>query len=149
MANDAVKAAAKLLTIRTYSQHELEQKLFKQGYDAAAVGEAVAYLTKRGYLNDAALCDMLVERYAEDNKYSLREIYMRLKHRGLAGSLIAEKLAVWDSELEYQAAKKLAVKLLDKNGGVDRQKVVRRLATKGFKAATVSKVLDYLTDIAP
>lgn len=149
MNRNIAEAAVKLLKIRTYSQQELEQKLLRQGYDEAAVGEAVEYVTKRGYLNDTALCDMLVERYAESNKYSLKETYLRLKRRGLPTALIKEKLADWDSDLEYQAAIKTAMKCLNSKEQQDLHKVIRRLSAKGFKAATVSKVLEHLRDMAP
>ncbi|TWH49298.1 regulatory protein RecX [Sporomusa sp. KB1] len=149
MNRNVSEAAVTLLKIRTYSQQELEQKLLKQGYDEVTVGEAIEYVTKRGYLNDAALCDMLVERYTESNKYSLKETYLRLRRRGLSTTLINEKLTDWDSNLEYQAAIKIAIKILHSKENQDLHKIIRRLSAKGFKAATVSKVLAHLRDMAP
>ena len=149
MNRNVSEAAVKLLNIRNYSQQELEQKLLKQGYDAEAVDEAVEYVTKRGYLNDAALCDMLIERLAESNKYSLKETCLRLRRRGLPIDLINEKLRDWDSNLEYQAAIKMAMKFSHNNENQDVHKLIRRLSAKGFKASTVSKVLEHLRDMAP
>lgn len=145
---DAVKAAIKILKFRTYSQQELEQKLLKQGYEEATVKDTVEYATKRGYLNDTALCDMLLEQYSDNNKYSLKEIYLRLKRRGLPSNLINEKLSSWDADHEYHAALKLVTKSFDNNDFQDRHKIVRRLANKGYKAATVRKVLEYLRDMS-
>ena len=149
MNRNVSEAAVKLLKIRTYSQQELEQKLLKQGYDEVAVGEAVEYVTKRGYLNDAALCDMLIVRYAGSNKYSLKETYLRLRRRGLPTALINEKLTDLDIDLEYQAAIKTALKILDSKEQQDLHKVIRRLSTKGFKASIISKVLAHLRDMSP
>jgi len=149
MNRNVSEAAVRLLKIRTYSQQELEQKLLKQGFDEVAVSEAIEYVTKRGYLNDAALCDMLVERYTESNKYSLKETYLRLRRRGLPTTMINEKLTDWDSNLEYQAAIKIAMKILHSKENPDLHKIIRRLSAKGFKAATVSKVLAHLKDMAP
>ncbi len=145
----AMEAAVKLLKVRNYSRQELEQKLHNQGYDEAAVGEAVADVTKRGYLNDAALCDMLLERYVESAKYSLKETYLRLRRRGLSTALINEKIANWDVDSEYQAAIKIAKKYLNSKDKQDLHKIIRRLSAKGFKAATVSKVLAHLRDMSP
>jgi len=144
-----VEAAVKILRIRNCSRHELVQKLLKQGYDEVEADKAVEYVTKRGYLNDAALCDMLLERYADSRKYSLKEIYFRLKNRGISTLLITEKLQNWDVELEYQAAIKIANKCLNSKDKQDLHKIIRRLSGKGFKAATVSKVLAHLQDMSP
>ncbi|MBP2663180.1 MAG: recA 2 [Firmicutes bacterium] len=120
----------------------------KQGNDVVG-SRAVEYVTKRGYLNDAALCDMLIERLAESNKYSLKETCLRLRRRGLPIDLINEKLRDWDSNLEYQAAIKMAMKFSHNNENQDVHKLIRRLSAKGFKASTVSKVLEHLRDMAP
>ncbi|MBP2635892.1 MAG: recX [Firmicutes bacterium] len=149
MNEQIVEGAIKLLKIRNYSRHELVRKLLTQGYEEAAVREAVEYVAKRGYLNDAALCDMLLERYADNGKYSVQEIYFRLKNRGLSTSLINEKLENWDVDLEYQAAVKIVKKCLDSKDKQDLHKIVRRLSRKGFKAVTVSKVLAQLQDLSP
>jgi regulatory protein len=149
--NEQILATAiKFLKVRNYSRHELVQKLLNQGYEEAAVGEAVEYVAKRGYLNDAALCDMLLEKYADSGKYSLKEIYFRLKSRGLTTALITEKLADWDVDLEYQAAIKIVKKCLNSKDKQDlHKKIVSRLSRKGFKAGTVSKVLAHLQDMSP
>ncbi len=143
------EAAVKLLKVRTYSQYELKQKLLKQGYDEDAVNQAVEYVTERGYLNDAALCDMLLAKYAEMNKYSFKESYIRLRRRGLPAALVSEKLRNWNEELEYQAAINLVKKYFDSHDNQNTPKIVRRLSAKGFKAGTVSKVLEHLRDMSP
>lgn len=142
------EAAIKLLRYRTYSKCELEQKLLNQGYKQVAVDQAIEYAIERGYLNDTALCDMLLTKYAEVNKYSLKEVYIRLKRRGLSTELIREKLADWDEMLEYQAAMKLAAKVLARDNSRDMRKIIRHLSGKGFKATTVTKVLERLRDMS-
>lgn len=149
MNKDVHEAALKLLNFRSYSQYELQQKLLKQGYDAQAVQQAVEYVMERGYLNDAALCDMLLSQYAEINRYSLRETYARLRRRGLAAALITDRLATRDNIHEYQAALKLAQKYWRADDSQITGKIMRRLAAKGFKATTVNKVLEYLRDMLP
>ncbi|HWR43084.1 regulatory protein RecX [Sporomusa sp.] len=146
---DIAEVAIRLLKFRSHSQYELRQKLLKQGYDELAVNKAIEYVTERGYLNDAALCDMLLAKYAELNKYSLKESFLRLRRRGLPASLINAKLADWDENLEYQAALKLVTKHLRGDECQDMSKVIRRMSAKGFKAATVSKVLEHLRDMSP
>lgn len=140
--------AVALLKNRTYSQYELEQKLAQQGYDQDAVHAAIQYVTERGYLNDAVLCDRLLEKYAEMNKYSVKESYMRLRRRGLPAALINERLMSRDEEFEYQAALNLAQKYLACHEAA-MPKLVRRLAAKGFSPGTVSKVLKHLRDMSP
>ncbi|SMC64597.1 regulatory protein RecX [Sporomusa malonica] len=143
------EAAVRLLKFRAYSQYELKQKLLKQNYDELAVNQAIEYVTERGYLNDAALCNMLLAKYAEINKYSSKESFIRLRRRGLPAALIKAKLADWDEEFEYHAALKLALKHFSGDESQDMGKVVRRLYAKGFRSATVSKVLERLRDMAP
>lgn len=143
------EAAVRLLKYRAYSQYELRQKLLKQNYDDLAVDQAIEYLTERGYLNDAALCDMLLTKYAEISKYSSKESFVRLRRRGLPAALIKAKLSDWDEEFEYHAALKFALKHLNGNESRELSKVVRRLYAKGFKSETVSKVLARLRDMAP
>ncbi len=149
MNKDVQEAALKLLNFRSYSQYELQQKLLKQGYDAPAVQQAVNYVMERGYLNDAALCDMLLSQYAAAKRYSLRETYVRLRRRGLAPALITDRLANRDDSHEYEAALKLAQTYWRAGDSQITGKIVRRLAAKGFKAATVNKVLEYLRDMLP
>lgn len=144
-----VDAAVNMLRFRSHSQYELEQKLLNQGYDELAVNQAIQYVAERGYLNDAALCDALVERYAALNKYSLRETSLRLRRRGLPADLIAAKLTDLDGEFEFQAAFRLAARHFCAENSEDRNKLIRRLAAKGFKAGTVRKVLERLRDMAP
>ncbi len=144
-----VEVAVKMLRFRSHSQYELEQKLLNQGYDELAVNQAVQYLTERGYLNDAALCDVLLGQYAEMSKYSIRETCMRLRRRGLPADLITDKLADLDGEFEYEAAFRLAARHFRAGNGEDMNKLVRRLAAKGFKTGTVRKVLERLRDMAP
>ncbi|MDF2570703.1 MAG: recX [Sporomusa sp.] len=143
------EAAVRFLKFRAYSQYELRQKLLNQNYDELSINEAIEYVTKRGYLDDAALCDMLLAKYAELNKYSLKEAFIRLRNRGLPAALINLKLADWDEEFEYHAALKLALKHYSGDESQDMHKVIRRLSTKGFKGSTVSKVLAHLRDMSP
>jgi SOS response regulatory protein OraA/RecX len=144
-----IEVAIRLLKFRSHSQDELEQKLLKHGYDELAVNQAIEYLTERGYLNDAALCDILIAKHAEMSKYSLQETFLRLRRKGLSADLIKTKLAEWDEEFEYQAALKLAAKYLRVNECEDVTKVIRRMSAKGYKATTVRKVLERLIDMAP
>lgn len=148
MTRRIIEDAVTLLKRRAFSQYELEQKLVKQGYDEIAVNKAIRYVTERGYLNDTALCDRLLEKYAEMNKYSLKEIYVRLRQRGLAATLVHERLRNLDEEFEYRAAINF-VKKYQKNFDGNIPKLVRRLAAKGFSSGTVSKVLKCLTDMSP
>jgi SOS response regulatory protein OraA/RecX len=92
---------------------------------------------------------MLLERYAESSKYSLRETYIRLRRRGLPPALINERLSNWDINFEYQAALKIAQKYFNSKRQEDLHKIIRRLSAKGFKAPTVSKVLAALRDMSP
>lgn len=149
MDKDAVAAAVRLLKFRSYSQQELWQKLIKQGYAEEPVQQAIDYVTERGYLNDAALCDMLVTRYTDSKKYSAKEIYIRLRRRGLPAALVNDRLTDQDAEAEYQAALQTAMKVLNSKGTQDTPKIIRRLASKGYKAATIRKVLDRLRDMVP
>ncbi|QDR80585.1 regulatory protein RecX [Sporomusa termitida] len=144
-----VEAAVRILRVRAHSRYELEQKLLNQGYDELAVNQAVQYVTERGYLNDAALCDVLLDQYAQMNKYSLRETCLKLRRRGLPADLITAKLAERDGEFEYQAAFRLAARYFCAENGADMNKLIRRLAAKGFKTGTVRKVLERLRDMAP
>ncbi|MGL5511629.1 MAG: regulatory protein RecX [Sporomusa sp.] len=140
-----VEAAVKLLSVRAYSRYELQQKLLKQSYDQLPVNKALDYVTERGYLNDAALCNALLTRYAETGRYSLKEIFIKLRRKGLPATLIKDKLDGWDEDFEYQTAYKLALKYTRGDKQADRQKVTRRLAAKGFKAATINRVLEQLS----
>ncbi|WP_425060933.1 Regulatory protein RecX [Sporomusa carbonis] len=143
-------AAVKLLKFRAYSQYELKNKLLKEGYEEMVVNQALKYVTERGYLDDAALCDMLLAKYAEINKYSLREVFVKLQRRGLPAALINEKLAGWNGEfVEYQAALRLVAKRFPDGQREDRRKVARYLSSKGFKAGTVGKVLEHLRNMSP
>jgi regulatory protein len=141
-----LQAAVKLLAARDYSEQELRQRLTAAGYPAPAVDPAIADLTRRHYLDDAALCMRLAAKYQAAAKYGVNAIAARLKQRGLPQDLIQAALAGYDRAADTTRALELVQRRFPVPHAVPAGKIGRFLAGRGFAAGTIDEVLRQVCD---
>lgn len=143
MKNNAIlQAAYTLLSHRAYSEREIRQKLLQKNYDPEQVQEVICYLAERGYLNDTALCGILVRKYLQAGKYGKKAIINKISQRGIEHSIIQETLEEYQFNELLQAQQILARQLSRSGKMIDYAKLGRFLANRGFSFSTISQALD-------
>jgi SOS response regulatory protein OraA/RecX len=125
---DAVRA----LRHRDLSRGRLEQRLASRGARRDAREEALATLERAGLVDDGRVAHGRAASLAERG-WGDAGIRAALEAEGLDGALVSEALAALEPERER------ARRLL---GGAPEPRALRRLAARGFDAAT-------LEDLAP
>ena len=139
-----LEAAARMLSVRAYSEFELSKKLCEKGYGKAEVLEALSTLKERGYLDDGAYAASVARRAVEAGKGPLG-VKQELIKRGLPSSAADEAFASGDYD-EAEAAMQLAVASLRGSEPDEKAlaRIARRLASRGFSPHTIYSVIDSL-----
>jgi regulatory protein len=141
--NELLQTAFYILSRRAYSERELRQKLSKKYCDKDQIDEVVCYLYERGYLNDTALCNMLIRKYINCGKYGKRAIINKISQRGIANGMIREAMAAYNFD-ELSEAISLIEKLLNKSCmQLDKIKIGRFLINRGFDYSTIMQAFEH------
>ena len=130
--SDALTRAARALAPRERSRSALRERLTRAGVPASAREEALGTLERAGLVDDARMAARRAEVLAERG-YGDDAIRFDLEREGLAGQFVEAALAGLEPELERARA------LVERHGPDLR--TARRLASKGFDAATVEEAL--------
>lgn len=145
----ALDAAAKQLSYRALSTAMLRQKLLNKGHDEQAADYALAWLSERGLLSDAAYAEAVVRSYAHRG-YGAQRIRQELTARGLDRDTAAAALE------GFAPDRALLLKLLDKRlkgDTSDRKQVDKAVAflqRRGFSWGQIKEALTaYAQDGAP
>lgn len=145
-AGSCLAAALRDLGRRALTVEELRRRLTRRGFSEAAVGGALDYLTRRGWLDDRAYARQYVAAHREGRAAQgpLR-VAAELRRRGVPPDIVAEVLAGMEgAELEAQA-EALVRSRLSRVQGADRRSARRRLAAllirRGFEPEVAASVL--------
>ncbi len=143
----AVDSAARFLSYRPRSTHEVRQNLARKGIDDAVIEAAVERLMALGYLDDAAFAAFWVRERCVFKPIARRALRYELRQKGLADSVIDEALALVDEAGSvYKAAEAHARKLR----GLTRQQFAAKMAgflqRRGFSHSDVRTAIRQLAD---
>lgn len=138
------QAAIRILSRRSYSEREIWQRLKAQGFLEDSINEVISYLKERGYLDDTALCTMLIDKLTSSLNYSLKGIVIKAKQRGIPDLIISDCIKNYEKSFEFEAALKLAEKRYKNYDSTQQIKVGRYLTYKGFSSNTIMKVIEKL-----
>lgn len=136
----ARKKALDILTGADCSESELRRKLSLKNYSPSVIDDAVNYVKRFNYLNDA--------RYAENylnyrgRSKSLRQVKMELESKGIDSSVIENLFT--DELSDEEALEKLIKKKLKNQDETDEKeirKVYAYLYRKGFSPELISSKL--------
>ena len=136
----ALMYAADLLKRQDYSELRLRQKLTQRNYPAEEIDDVIEKLTKYKYLNDKKMCLNQFELFYKSNKYSIRQIRIKLIKLGFNRQFI-DSLIPDDVDEHENAA---ALKLLNSRFKIlpDNKKMYQFLSAKGFDSSTIFSVID-------
>lgn len=147
---EAKKAAFNLLSYRQRSRKELKERLLRKDYKKQIVETVINILERLDYLDDKEFAlSWVKDRITKGfGPYRIRE---QLREKGIANKIIEEALTKeYDSQLEYDLAKKLATKkksrYSDKDYRERKYKLSKVLERKGFSFEVINLVLDDLLE---
>jgi regulatory protein len=125
----ATDASARLLEIRPRSTREIRDRLKQKGFDEQVVDEAVASLTRLGYLDDAQFSRLWVESRARSKAAGARKMRSELMTKGIERSLIDDAVGVIGEGEELAIAAAIVAKKLPNPASdpVERKKQLSRL----------------------
>lgn len=142
--NEIWQCALYIIGRRSHSEHELYQKLHYKKYNDDNIKNIIIRLKEYGYINDVELAKNLFNKFLKTNKYSLKQIFYKLKQRGLADEIIYNIINDYDNIEEWQSALKVVKSRFKMLDVTTKEKIYRYLATKGFSSASITKVLDHI-----
>ncbi|MBQ7950498.1 MAG: regulatory protein RecX [Clostridia bacterium] len=123
-----------LLSRRGYSSKELRDKLAQRNVSSQTADEVLARLQEEKLVSDEEFLRSFVRSRQLYHKQGFYKIRQDLARKGIA--LSEEE---YDKEEEQKTLKELVKKLISQN--VERQKIIRRLLTKGFRYGDVVSAL--------
>jgi regulatory protein len=143
----AVDSAARFLSYRPRSTHEVRQNLARKGIDSAVIDAAVERLLALGYLDDAAFAAFWVRERCAFKPIARRALRHELRQKGIADSVIDEALAqVDENETVYRAAEAQARKLRGSTRQAFEAKLSGFLQRRGFSYSDIRTAIQQLTE---
>ena len=137
----AIREGARLLAYAPCSGRDLQRKLMERGYNAEAAGEAIRFLMKKGYLDEAAQCTQYA--LSAKGRYGARRIRAYLAHHGYAAEAIAEAVAQIPEEDTREALSRYIEKRytpfpVELN---ERRKAVAALLRRGYTTSEIFQTI--------
>ena len=143
----AVDSAARFLSYRPRSTHEVRQNLARKGIDSAVIDAAVERLLALGYLDDAAFADFWVPDRGAFKPIARRALRHELRQKGVADPVIDETLAQVDEhETVYRAAEAQARKLRGSTRQAFEAKLGSFLQRRGFSYGDIRTAIQQLAE---
>ena len=144
----AIERVLRRLASRAMTSAEVDRALRDAGLDDPAERDAlVRDWGDRGYVDDAAVASVMVERLARRST-GRAAIARRLRERGVSAEEADRALADLDPAAEAQAAVAFAVARADRSSSLPDDALVRRIAgqlqRRGFSSGAQRRALDVL-----
>lgn len=142
----ARKKALEILSRVDCSEADLRKKLYLKNYQVEVIENAISYVKKFNYLNDARYAENFINY--KSNSKSLRQIRMELFSKGIDSDIIEQ--IITDDRTDEEALHNLIKKKIKNLKEIDldkKRKLYSYLYRKGFDTELISHVLsDYFYD---
>lgn len=140
----ALREAARILSSGDKSAREIRKKLTMKGFSPGSADHAVAFLVKKGYLNEENACLRIAEAAVHTKHYGKRRIIDYLRSHGYdaaAANHAAESIPEEDysGALAYQMRKKYPN--AREMSRPEQQKMIAAMMRQGFSAGDVIRYL--------
>lgn len=144
----AVDKAARFLSYRPRSTHEVRRNLAQSQIPEAVIDAAVTRLTAQGYLNDDSFARFWVENRRAFKLLGAKALRYELRQKGVADEVINSILEEnGDEDLAaYEAASKQARRLRSSDPRTFRQKLSVFLQRRGFSYSSITYACSRLAD---
>ena len=151
--DDALRAVERSLARKDLSSWEATQILKQYDLASGKLDEAVAELTRRGYLDDYAYAERQIESLRRRKGFGRSQLSRELGAKRVASEIISDALESIDADSEHDAALALAQKRAPSLARFDRETAERRLSSfllrKGYSGALVREVVKQALGAAP
>ena len=135
--SEAKEKAVRYLVLQLRTEEEVKNKLKKIDVQEDIIIEVTEYLKSIGYIDDVKYIEAYLRQCISIPKYSVYEIKMKLKQKGISKSLLSEKLEEFDS---YNYEKALVNKLL--NGKLKNMESLKQKAYLYRRGFNISNMYD-------
>lgn len=143
----AVDSAARLLTTRPRSEHEIRRKLEEHENPPAVIDAAVEKLTELGYVDDHAFASFWVQQRSANKPLSPQALRYELRQKGVSDPIIAEVLGdVNPDESAARAARARVARLRGSTRRDFRENISGFLLRRGFQFSVVKVVINDLIE---
>ncbi len=146
--NSAFERAVGYISAVPRAKREIQRYLRDKGYDADVCEEAVKRLDDYRYVDDRAYAESYVKSKAK--KYGKIRISAELRKKGIDREIIDDVLSDVDEDgigyAEDEGAVEVARRYLRSHGGVDKMKLKRFLANRGFTWDSVNAAIRILDE---
>ena len=140
---EAMDKALRYLGFRARSRMELRQYLARKDYEEAVIDEVLERLQDYGYVNDAQFARSMASSQSNFKRKGSRVVEQKLYQAGVDKETAQMALEEIDEEQELENARYWAAKIGPALAGEEpqkrRQKMFRRLSSKGFSYDVVSR----------
>jgi regulatory protein len=142
------------LSYRARTEHEVQQKLIRSGFDAAIAERTVERLRSLDYLDDAAYARAYVEERFRNRGYGPKRLRSDLLRRGVPPGIIDAVLDAFvdpDDMLEaarLHAAKRWPRLATEADAYKRRKKLTDYLVRRGFSYDTARRIVDEFNEQA-
>lgn len=133
----ALQIGLRHLTRKMHTVHEIREVLKRKGFPEDIMEEAVALLSRDGYLNDLTYMEAYIEEKRRTSPRGYFALRYELKLRGIPSSLLEELRALYPLEAEIEDVVRLLS--LWQRKGEEKGKLWRRLRTRGFSEEAVER----------
>lgn len=140
--------ALNLLSRRDHSRLELVQKLSRKAYDKTDIETTIQRLEDEGWINESRFTEMYT-LYRRRKGYGPRRISMELAAKGIAQTMIAEQLQIFDNAwlTEVRAIWHKQFKGRLPKDAQTRAKQMRFLYNRGFTQDQIASIFKYTENI--
>ena len=143
-----ISYSTKLLSSKSYSKHELKEKLLKKGANEAQIEEVISLLIKYQLLDEKVLIKEYLE-YADYRHFGYNRIKEELYHKGVS-SIYIDNIK-YDESRELKHAKALLGNLEKKydiyNYGLKKKHIYESLVRLGYSYDVANMTLEYMSPI--
>ncbi len=143
----ATDQAARFLSLRPRSVHEVRQNLVQKDTPPAVIDAAIERLTALGYLDDQQFATFWVRERNQFKPISPRALRYELRQKGIADAIIQEALADLDADdAAYRAAQGHMRRLRGLERRAFRDKMYVFLQRRGFSFEAARRVVARLIE---
>lgn len=134
----AYKKAVKLLEIRLHTKFELRKKLKLRGINLDIIDQVIEKLIEQGYINDKQFAEVYLDNLIRFKTHGYFMLLKKLLERGIEKSLVEALLAEY---FPLEQEQKIAQRLVAKKNQLDKAKLAKRLASRGFRSEVIRAVI--------
>lgn len=137
--------AIKYINVRSRSTLEVKNKLIKDNFNIDDVSDVINKLLQQGYLNDSVYANSFFNEQLITTSHGPNRIRVEMQKKGIDNSIIDDVLNLYDSNLQYEKASKIVLKVIrsnhSKSNTLLKRKIYSDLMRDGFSKSIIDKVI--------